>query len=325
MSYTRPIGKESLAEAMKLIATEGMKSEFQIRKIKKKIDRYSRKNGWDEALFHSLDPEWQWRVCCARLQLGHLDWKGWEWRDPRPIRRDLPLWRGESGRVLLHKEQGLGDEIMFASCVPDLLKSDIDITWECDDRLKDIFKRSFPNIDVVGGEIPDKDYDYRLPIGHLPTIYRTRKESFIDKPYLIPDQELAEKWGGWLKDKPKVGMAWKGRQGYIPPMDLMDDPVVNLQYGNIDVPENVICPPIDLTNSIDDVFAIVANLDRVVCVPNSILHIAGSIGVKCDVVLSPGTGEVNNALNWRFGMNNRMNFHPSVTVHRSLHAYKRRV
>jgi len=305
----------SVIEAMKLIATEGMESPLKARLARKAIDRDSKKFGWTDELISTMDPEWQWRLCCARLQLGYLDWKGWEWRDPRPLRKDLPLWKGGKGKILLHGEQGIGDEIMFSQCIPDLLKSNNEIYLECDDRLKSLFQRSFPEVKVLGRTV-DGDFDFRLPIGELPKLYRRDKDSFTKGSYLIPDPEKVEKWSH-LKG---IGVSWKGRQGFIPYKKLGGD--VNLQY-NETPPEDLFTPDVDLTNDIEDIFGIISNLDRVVCVPTSVLHFAGSLNVPCDVILCPGTGQVNNALNWRFGMGNKTYWHESVTVHRNIDAYLR--
>ncbi len=324
MNPTKQTGKESsVTRAMKLIATEGMTSKFQIKRIHKQIDRDSKKNGWSDALMDGMSPEWQWRLCTARLQLGFLDWKGWEWRDPRPIRKDLPLWRGQRGKVLLHAEQGIGDEIMFSQCLPELLKNDIELYWECDPRLKGIFQRSFPKA-TVGVDVND-DYDFRLPMGHLAKLYRTKKESFTKGQYLTPDPEKVDYWESWLLGKPKVGCSWKGRQFNCEPTDLLEE-AINLQYGNHVYFTN---PPIDLTNDLEDVFALIYNLEKVVCVPTTVLHIAGSLGIPVDTVMT-GVGrieegkQVNNALNWRFGLGSKMYWHESVTIYRSLNDYNNR-
>lgn len=319
MSYIRPNGKESIVQAMKLIAVEGMTNPYQIKKIQKKIDKDSQKSGWTDSLIDSMDAEWQWRVCCARLQLGYLDWKGWEWRDPRPLRKDLPLWKGEKGKVLLHGEQGVGDEVLFAQCLPELLENDIEIFWECDPRLKSLFQRNFP-VTVVGRDYGDQgspEAEFRLPIGELPKLYR--RKPFSQSAYLKPDPILKEKWGEWLKDKPNIGVSWKARQFQCSPDDLPNG--INLQYDGI---ETEFTPPIDLKNDIEDIFAIISNLDKIVCVPTSILHFAGSMGVKVDTIMT-GTGSSNNALNWRFGMGDKMPWHESVTIYRSLNAYNRRI
>ncbi|MBM86678.1 MAG: hypothetical protein CMM47_11740 [Rhodospirillaceae bacterium] len=58
-----------------------------------------------------------------------------------------PAWdRGAppSGPVLVCSEQGVGDEFIFLSCLPDLLHTVPDVIVECDTRNVALSQRSFP-------------------------------------------------------------------------------------------------------------------------------------------------------------------------------------
>jgi hypothetical protein len=60
------------------------------------------------------------------------------------------LWDGDRGkRIVVYGEQGIGDEIMFASCVPDLQAMSELVVLDCHPRLTTLFKRSF-GIDCYG-------------------------------------------------------------------------------------------------------------------------------------------------------------------------------
>lgn len=96
---------------------------------------------WDLAL-HEL--------CAGDLQAG---WEGYayrwqhtryaKWRYPLPY----PQWSGEDitgQHVLVWREQGVGDEIMFANCLPDLIARAGKVTFACTSRLVSLFTRSFP-------------------------------------------------------------------------------------------------------------------------------------------------------------------------------------
>jgi hypothetical protein len=52
-------------------------------------------------------------------------------------------------RVLLWAEQGVGDEILYASMLPAALGSSSRITLSADQRLHSIFKRSFPGVELI--------------------------------------------------------------------------------------------------------------------------------------------------------------------------------
>jgi hypothetical protein len=77
--------------------------------------------------FHRLKPLFLYRYCCARMHLGdYSDYTGWEWRnedgwaakmlfEPQP----LPRWDGGYvERLWIIGEQGVGDEVLYASLIP---------------------------------------------------------------------------------------------------------------------------------------------------------------------------------------------------------------
>ncbi len=48
------------------------------------------------------------------------------------------------------REQGLGDEIVFCSCIPELLAQAGRVIIVCEVRLEKLFQRSFPQATVIG-------------------------------------------------------------------------------------------------------------------------------------------------------------------------------
>lgn len=294
----------SVVEAMKLIATEGMnESPLKVSRIKKQIERDARRNNWTDAMIHTLHPEWQWRICCARLQMGYLDWEGWEWRNARaghdPF--DFPRWKGEDvDKLLIYGEQGVGDEIMFAQCFPDV---PVPSVVECEPRLASIFSRSFPHMEFHGRkDLRDGDWiddaDAKVLMGDLCRLYRRKESDFRPGAYLYPDPEKVRYWTPRLPRDP-VGVSWRGRQGVIDPEEIESEgTLVNLQYDDRGE-SNYWTPDIDLKEDLEDVFAIVSLCRKVITVPNTLAHIAGSLGVAGDVIKAPSF-EVNNALNWRW-------------------------
>ena len=53
------------------------------------------------------------------------------------------------GTLVVLAEQGLGDEIMFASCLPDALARVGHLIVECEPRLAALYRRSFPQATVL--------------------------------------------------------------------------------------------------------------------------------------------------------------------------------
>jgi tetratricopeptide (TPR) repeat protein len=85
----------------------------------------------------------------------NLEWR-WRTKDHEtPMRAyPQPRWTGgklATGRVLIWREQGVGDEIMFAGLIPDAVRTGTRCVLDCDQRLQPILARSFPGVDVVSG------------------------------------------------------------------------------------------------------------------------------------------------------------------------------
>jgi tetratricopeptide (TPR) repeat protein len=215
----------------------------------------------------------------ATLALARGDlaqgWDAYEARgsrhQPGALHFDLPGRRWEPGarlagrRLLIAGEQGLGDELMYAGLLPEVLDAlgpRGRLSLGVEPRLVQLFARSFPTAEVAahattrvaagacrtapGIEGPD-EVDLWAPMGSLPRQFR---RSLADFPrtagYLAPHPVLAGRWMRWLGDgAPAVGISWRsGRVGgdrrrQYPPRDLwttlLQTPgvrFVNVQYGD---------------------------------------------------------------------------------------------
>ncbi len=212
-------------------------------------------------------------------------------------------------KILIVKEQGVGDEILFSSMYNDLIINNFSkIKIECDKRLLEIFKRSFDrNIFVPFGHYSSsfkqiKKFDNILYAGSLTKHFRKTKEDFQQKPYIKSQNQLDKKFNSILTNfehKKKIGISWKSVFnifGSLKSLKLKDFKelyseerlFINLQYGenkeeikkfresgnhiyNFD--------NIDLFNDFDSLISILKNLDVFVTVSNSTAHFAGAIGV----------------------------------------------
>lgn len=143
----------------------------------------------------------------------------WRWRLPefREKRyesrgRMLPKWHGQGGQsVLVYGEQGIGDEILFASCIADLVACSTRVVLNCDPRLEDLFRRSFPSARVHGTRfnnrpdwIDDYELDASVAIGDLPRFFRNERDRCPGVPYL---HARAMEAGD---ARPRIGIAWTG-------------------------------------------------------------------------------------------------------------------
>ena len=214
-----------------------------------------------------------------------------------------------SNKILIVKEQGVGDEILFSSMYNDLIKNNSsNLKIECDERLLKIFKRSFDN-DIFfpyghysASKKSVKQFDNILYAGNLTKHFRANEKDFTTKPYIETLGDLDNKFKLILsnfKDKKIIGISWKSVFnifGGLKSLELNDFKklysderlFVNLQYGDSvkEVSEfrdsgkyiynfnNV-----DLFNDFDNLISILKNLDVFVTVSNSTAHFAGALGI----------------------------------------------
>jgi hypothetical protein len=225
-------------------------------------------------------------------------------------------WDGSPNKtVVFYGEQGIGDEVMYASCVPDAVERCKEVIVECDPRLEGLFRRSFPKAHVYGTrrvnevEWPARhQIDARCPVGQLPQFFRPTKESCPGTPYLVADPERRVQWralfDSWGK-KPKIGLAWSGGskhnnpeareiglEGFRELIESVDADWVSLQYKDPSAEIEASGMPVKhypratLTNDYDDTAGLVAELDLVIGPHTSVHHLAGALGVP-SLILVP--------------------------------------
>jgi tetratricopeptide (TPR) repeat protein len=162
-------------------------------------------------------------ICLLLMARFDDGWREFEWRIKALARRythiehatDAPDLAGRS--VLLFQEGGVGDEIMFASMVPDASRTASRLVLMCEPRLKGLFTRSFPGVEVIArGEAEPEGVERRYLIGSLGRVFRNRKEDFPGTQYLTPDPErvaaMRRRLDG-LGEGRKLGIMWRGGVG----------------------------------------------------------------------------------------------------------------
>jgi hypothetical protein len=305
--------------------------------MKKRILKILKRDG--EVDLKAFPPEYRWNLCSARLRYGDFDnWDGWEFRSPwfmtfnEGKKCPIKKWDGLPVKhLIVLGEQGVGDEILFLSALPELMvRFGKGIEWMGYPKLNPIVERSF-GVKVTPrkllGEIMEGDAV--LAIGDLFRWYRTDRRNFPGKPFLKPDPEKVIYWRKWLEQFPKpwVGMAWHSRHGFLDPksLDLNEGTVFNLQYG--ESTGYGIKPPFDTKDDMEAMFAFVSNLDYVNTVSQTLVHICGAIGKECHAVIPPKNGEVKWYLWYYYTVQNKdfwqMLPYRSVTVYRDIDSYER--
>jgi hypothetical protein len=248
-------------------------------------------------------PNARWARCQARFYLGdYSDWSGWEfqsdyhralwyWKDSNPF--PIPRWDGSRVKKLwIIGDQGIGDEVFFASCIPDVQKLVDSVVIECDPRLQGIFARSF-GCEVRPAQIegdtrkvqePPEGAEAWWPIGDLARNFRRDLRNFPGIPYLKADREQIERFAAY---RGKVGISWRGAQGSERRIVESCSYALSLQY---DLEWDEIAPDapggLDLRNDIEGVLGLLSNLSKVVSVSTSVAHFAGALGVPVDVIIA---------------------------------------
>jgi len=223
----------------------------------------------------------------------------------------------------IHREQGIGDEIMFASCLAEIIAISKKCIVETDDRLVPLFQRSFKQAKILPrSEIllahnhsQDENIDVHISIASLPRFLR---HSFDDFPqahhYLLAYKQATSAWKNRYKklgDKFAIGISWRGGfgdQGLKRSAELNDWSAllhrddcqfVNLQYGQVDEElkqfADIVAewPDTDHFHNLEQLAAQISALDLVITVSNVTAHLAGALGKPVWIILPYAT-------NWRW-------------------------
>ena len=278
------------------------------------------------------------------LQLGQIA-KGWDYYEYgtgsllpvtalRSRRKfNQPQWNGEKlgdKTLLIWREQGLGDEIEFATCLTDVFESGVNVILECDSRLVNIFKRTFPTFCVRTESIQEDfypiygDFDIQCAIGSLPRLFRRDITQFNRKtiPLNILNPNIQTYHDRLTKyaNKKLIGICWRsgvfsiGRNlNYTALIDWKellscdDFQFVNLQYGEcenelIEVEQSLGVqilrwPDLDLKNDLENVLALIKNLDSVVTVGTAVSSLSASCNIPTFILMKQSwlmLGQINN-------------------------------
>jgi tetratricopeptide (TPR) repeat protein len=310
---------------------------------------------YDKAI--ALDPQIADAYCNkALIKLGIGDFEeGWdlyEWRSKTKInipkhaylkslnflvRQNRAALIGESVAILA--EQGIGDEIMFASILPDLIGDAKSVAYEVDARLLRLFESAFPSVSLIARDdqtrLRQQAPDVVLQVGSLGYAYRRDAKSFPRLPYLRADAVRVEKWQALLADeamsRKTIGISWRGGTSRTrrdersieleqlrPLIEGNDCHFVSLQYGEVadeiarfnDAGARKVHCPLDDFNNFDDFAALVTALDLVVSVQNTTIHMCGALGRPC-------WGMIPWRPEWRYGVvGESMIWYSSIKLYR---------
>ncbi len=242
-----------------------------------------------------------------------------KYRPIDPPHKDCPYWDGRDGlNLVVRGEQGIGDEIAFASILPDVIKTQKSVVLDAHKKLAGLFARSFPGIEVYGTRMDEagektwregRTFDAHCLIGSLALHKRKRDSDFPGTPFLVADHERRIQWRALLDTLPgkKVGIAWTGGwkntfkerrslslNRLLPILKTEGISWVSLQYQDPTEEIEQFHKETGIkihhwkrggeSEDYEDQAALVSELDLVISVTTSVIHLAGGLGKECWVL-----------------------------------------
>jgi hypothetical protein len=245
--------------------------------------------------------------------------------------------------LLVWAEQGVGDEILQAGMIGDLLARGLKVVWEVDPRMATLFQRSFPTVKVFPRVMPpitdrvEPGVVAHIAAGSMGAYIR---RSFDDFPrdrrsYLTPDHARAAAYRARLALAPGerlVGISWLSKnvafgeskstqlEAWAKILKTPGLKFVDLQYGDTHAERRAFqkrhgvaiahLDDLDLKDDLDGFAALTSACDLVVTVSNSTGHFAGALGVPAWIMIPAGVGKF-----WYWGLSGESSpWYPSVTL-----------
>jgi tetratricopeptide (TPR) repeat protein len=294
---------------------------------------------------HEVGPQAKFNLALLNLEAGNLA-EGFELyatghhtaREVRTYEPDLPLLtrelheqiKGTGSRLLVYGEQGLGDELMFATMLSQA-RHDYDIVFDHHPRLEWLHENSafreflelVPTRKVRDRVLSSHDCDAKVAIGNLARFYRGDLSKFPAGPDYIAPQTQAQQYRAKLEQIAKgrkiIGLATRGglmqtaRLYRMLPLEIIeqlfdreDCMYVSLDYEDMTPlaewaaskygPSKFVWQPSILWQwQYEHTAALVAATDAVVTVPQTVAHLSAAMGHPTYVLTS-------SRPDWRLGL-----------------------
>lgn len=250
------------------------------------------------------DPRFRVAFALSLLLHGRFEhgWRQFEFRAPKAGRSKpdsgAAWWDGDlarGGRIIVREEQGHGDIIQFSRFLS-LFPAHFKVFFEVSPPLARLFGCLSAQIVAKGSERPEADFECH--VGSLPLLFQTPDVSAPANGYLTSDRGLRETWARRLGGLAglKVGLVWAGNPDYPldykrsmpletlrPILDVQGVCFVSLQMGpaRSELSNGGASTIHDWTDELSDyadTAALVSELDLVIGVDTSVIHLAGALG-----------------------------------------------
>ena len=244
--------------------------------------------------------------------------------------------RNSNKKIVILREQGFGDDIMFSRYLKPLKNLGYDITFACSPELRGFFRLS-PDLDDIEltSSIPDtKIFDYRAFLMSLPWLMSDFQKLRLNDPLRVDFSRFKEK-NLQIKSsvkklintkKLKIGFAWSGSPKHLRDLNRSIDIkllknifktsnveffAIQKVYKENDVKflkklKNVH----DCTDHLKDFMHtayFIDKMDMIFTVDTSLVHIAGTMNKKTFLFLP-------KVPDYRWGLKNNQEWYPSVSL-----------
>lgn len=266
---------------------------------------------FEKALYIKDNKETRFYYSMTLLKMGRLKdgFREYEWRTENsvgnPLNKSAKLWNGENlegKKILVHSEQGLGDAFQLIRFFKDLKELGGTVIFNCQKALKELLTNS-KYLDSFYDDNKNQSFDYEISLLSLPFALGYDIEELKNyEPYLFPDENIKKKWKIKLNsDKLKVGIVWRGNINHI--NDIARSTTLEKFSGLFQIPGvEIYSLQYDLSDKekkeldnrgieslkadFNDLAGIIANLDLVISVDTSTVHLSGALGIETWNLLS---------------------------------------
>ncbi len=276
---------------------------------------------YEQAISLMPDFAWaHWNLSHALLASGRFQegWREYAWRHDKrlgivtyPRQLNLPRWDGrrfDGKRLLVHYEQGLGDNIQFVRYLPMVKDCGGDVILEAPSELYELFRdcQGIDELIAAGQQPPAGHFDWVASPLDFPQLFGTHIGTIPARvPYVFADVDKSRAWWSRLRGEAlRIGIVWAGSPAhgrdaerscsvelFVPLSELEGVQVYSLQKGPAAAQLarfDAATPIVDLADELmdlSDLAAVMINLDLVITVDTAAAHLAGAMAKPVWVVL----------------------------------------
>ncbi len=225
----------------------------------------------------------------------------------------------QARRVAVWMEQGVGDQILFSTLLPELARRGLEVVAEVDTRLLALYRRGMAGVTFVTPTQSEAAFaacDHQVPLGSLPGLLRLDAASFAAQPHsiLVADPSKVQAWRAKLGTGALIAISWrsvqKGRrrglgerksiplEAFALLAERTGARLVDVQYGDVQEeramfetrhPGVLVRPEgLDVFNDLDGLAAVLVACGRLVTSSNVTAHLAGALGVPTSLLYLRG-------------------------------------